>query len=46
MQGSIALAQGALQATAAGASTAGQQAGTNMNNLLKPARPARKQPPA
>lgn len=35
LQGTIGLAQAALQATAAGASTAGQQAGENMNNLLK-----------
>lgn len=35
LQASIGLAQSALQATAAGASTAGQQAGTNMDNLLK-----------
>lgn len=34
MQATIGLAQAALQATAAGASTAGQQAGTNMNSLL------------
>lgn len=35
LQGTIGLASSALQATAAGAATAGQQAGTNMNNLLK-----------
>lgn len=35
LQSTIGLAQAALQATAAGAATAGQQAGTNMNNLLK-----------
>jgi hypothetical protein len=35
LQGTIALAQAALQATAAGAAQAGDQAGTNMNNLLK-----------
>jgi hypothetical protein len=35
LQATIGLAQAALQATAAGASTAGQQAGTNMDNLLK-----------
>jgi hypothetical protein len=35
LQGTIGLAQAALQATAAGAATAGQQAGTNMENLLK-----------
>lgn len=35
LQGTIGLAQAALQSTAAGASTAGQQAGTNMENLLK-----------
>jgi hypothetical protein len=34
LQATIGLAQAALQATAAGASTAGQQAGTNMNSLL------------
>lgn len=34
LQGTIGLAQAALQATAAGASTAGQQAGTNMQNHL------------
>ena len=35
LQATIGLAQASLQATAAGASTAGQQAGDNMNNLLK-----------
>ncbi len=35
LQGTIGLAQAALQATAAGAATAGEQAGSNMNNLLK-----------
>jgi hypothetical protein len=35
LQGTIGLAQAALQATSAGAATAGQQAGENMNNLLK-----------
>ena len=35
LQATVGLAQAALQATAAGASTAGEQAGTNMNNLLK-----------
>ncbi|AKR55072.1 hypothetical protein XM25_04455 [Devosia sp. H5989] len=35
LQGTIGLAQAALQATAAGASTAGQQAGTNMQNHLQ-----------
>lgn len=35
LQGTIGLAQAALQATSAGAATAGQQAGDNMNNLLK-----------
>ncbi len=35
LQSVIGLAQTALQATAAGAATAGQQAGTNMNNLLQ-----------
>ena len=35
LQGTIGLAGTALQSTAAGASTAGQQAGENMNNLLK-----------
>lgn len=35
LQATIGLAQSALQSTAAGASTAGQQAGENMNNLLK-----------
>ena len=35
LQATIGLAQSALQATAAGASAAGQQAGTNMDNLLK-----------
>ena len=35
LQGTIGLAQSALQASAAGAATAGQQAGTNMNNLLQ-----------
>jgi hypothetical protein len=35
LQGTIGLAQAALQATSAGAATAGEQAGTNMNNLLK-----------
>lgn len=35
LQATIGLAQSALQATAAGAATAGQQAGTNMNNLLQ-----------
>ncbi|MET0156242.1 MAG: hypothetical protein ABW189_09115 [Rickettsiales bacterium] len=35
LQATIGLAQAALQATSAGASTAGQQAGENMNNLLK-----------
>ncbi len=34
LQATIGLAQAALQATAAGASTAGQQAGQNMNSLL------------
>ncbi|MWC27108.1 hypothetical protein [Paenibacillus sp. MMS18-CY102] len=34
LQGTIGLAQSALQATSAGAATAGQQAGTNMNSLL------------
>lgn len=34
LQGTLALAQAALQATSAGAATAGQQAGTNMNSLL------------
>ncbi|HSV65019.1 MAG TPA: hypothetical protein VLJ59_03800 [Mycobacteriales bacterium] len=35
LQATIGLAQAALQATSAGAATAGQQAGENMNNLLK-----------
>ncbi|BBH18671.1 hypothetical protein Back11_00160 [Paenibacillus baekrokdamisoli] len=35
LQGTIGLAQAALQATSAGAATAGQQAGTNMNSLLQ-----------
>jgi Papain-like cysteine protease AvrRpt2 len=35
LQATIGLAQAALQATSAGAATAGQQAGTNMNNLLQ-----------
>ncbi len=35
LQGTIGLAQSALQATAAGAATAGQQAGQNMNSLLQ-----------
>lgn len=35
LQSTIGLAQAALQATSAGAATAGEQAGTNMNNLLK-----------
>lgn len=35
LAGTIGLSQAALQATAAGAATAGQQAGTNMENLLK-----------
>jgi len=35
LQATIGLAQAGLQATMAGASTAGQQAGTNMDNLLK-----------
>jgi hypothetical protein len=35
LQATIGLAQAALQATAAGASAAGQQAGTNMNSLLQ-----------
>ena len=35
LQATIGLAQAATQATQAGASTAGQQAGENMNNLLK-----------
>ncbi len=35
LQGTLALAQAALQATSAGAATAGQQAGTNMNSLLQ-----------
>jgi hypothetical protein len=35
LQSTIALAQAALQATSAGAATAGQQAGTNMNSLLQ-----------
>lgn len=35
LQSTIALAQAALQATSAGAASAGEQAGTNMNNLLK-----------
>jgi len=35
LQGTIGLAQAALQATSAGAAAAGQQAGTNMDNLLK-----------
>ena len=35
LQATIGLAQASLRATAAGASTAGQQAGDNMNNLLK-----------
>ncbi len=35
LQATIGLAQAGLQATSAGASTAGQQAGENMNNLLK-----------
>jgi hypothetical protein len=35
LQGTIGLAQAALQATAAGAATAGQQAGTNMQNHLQ-----------
>ncbi|GAA3545177.1 hypothetical protein AFL01nite_15820 [Aeromicrobium flavum] len=34
LQATVGLAQAALQASAAGASTAGQQAGTNMNSLL------------
>lgn len=34
LAGTIGLAQSALQATSAGAATAGQQAGTNMNSLL------------
>lgn len=34
LQATVGLAQAALQATAAGAATAGQQAGTNMNSLL------------
>lgn len=35
LQATIGLAQAALQATAAGAATAGQQAGTNQNNQLQ-----------
>ena len=35
LQSTIGLAQAALQATSAGAATAGQQAGTNMNSLLQ-----------
>jgi hypothetical protein len=35
LQATIGLAQAALQATSAGAATAGQQAGTNMSNLLQ-----------
>ena len=35
LSATVGLAQAGLQATAAGASTAGQQAGDNMNNLLK-----------
>jgi hypothetical protein len=35
LQATIGLAQAAMQATSAGAATAGQQAGTNMNNLLQ-----------
>lgn len=35
LQGTIGLAQAALEATSAGAAQAGEQAGTNMNNLLK-----------
>jgi len=37
LQATIGLAQAALQASSAGAATAGQQAGTNMNNLLQAA---------
>lgn len=35
LAGTLGLAQAALQASSAGAATAGQQAGTNMDNLLK-----------
>lgn len=35
LQATIGLAQAALEATSAGAAQAGEQAGTNMNNLLK-----------
>jgi hypothetical protein len=37
LSATIGLAQAALQASSAGAATAGQQAGTNMNNLLQAA---------